>query len=329
MNTSPSVTSTTILDAGQFVTGVRGMGGGNVVLTGTAVVSGVQNPLLYTGPVSPTDPGGIHILKPALAGQTVTGATFYGPDTPAFNPGIGASNVRAVGCYTSEQGAAHNHGLLYEGPPGGGGTWTQIDVPSSVTGGKPVWNTLAHSTMGDLVVGNYDLLGEPASANAFIYNIKKKSWTVFDFGGVAKLTTAYGIWQTKIGGTSYVIVGGSMDGGGINRGYVVNYDSATGAFTNLKFYSAINKPTLITHFEGITATRTGYNLAGLSPHSSMALLATIAVRPDGSFSEAEWTPFHYPGSVLNTGNTVFENVLMGIYAVSGVKGVQSYAATFT
>ncbi|HEY4939903.1 MAG TPA: hypothetical protein VII56_00625 [Rhizomicrobium sp.] len=323
----PQVTATTILGSDQFVTGVRGMGGPDVLLSGTSVVGGVQSPLLYVGPVSPTNPGGVHILTPSISGQSISGATFYGPDTFAFNPSLGAGNVRAVGCYTYDDSGTRNHGLLYQGPPAGGGIWTQIDVPSSAVGGKIVENTLAHSTMGDLVVGNYDLQKTPASANAFVYNIAKKTWTIFDFGGTASLTTAYGIWQNRIGGPSYVIVGGSQDGGGVNKGYVVNYDSETGAFTNLKFYSALNQPSLVTHFEGVTATPAGFNLAALSPHAGMALLASISVRADGSFSEASWLPFAYPSSVVTTGNTVHENVLMGIYAVSGAKGVQSYAAT--
>lgn len=333
MNTVPSpssldVTATTILGPDHFVTGVRGLRSGEVVLSGTALVEGVQNGLIYTGPISPTDPGGVHILTPAFAGQSVTGATFYGPDTFAFNPSLGAGNIRAVGSYIYADSGVRNHGMLYQGPPSGGGTWTQIDVPSSVVGGKVVENTLAHSTMGDLVVGNYDLQGVPASANAFVYNIAKKSWTIFDFGGTAMLTTAYGIWQTKIGGSSYVIVGGTRHGGGINKGYVVRYDSESGAFSHLKFYSAMNKPSLITHFEGITATQAGFHLAGQSAHAGPALLASISVKPDGSFSEASWIPFAFQGSVITTGNTVYENVLMGIYARSGTPGVQSYAATF-
>ena len=197
MNTVPSpsslhVTATTILGPDQFVTGVRGLSSGEVVLSGTAVVEGVQNALIYTGPISPTNPSGVHILTPAFAGQTVTGSAFYGPDTFAFNPSLGAGNIRAVGSYTYADSGGRNHGMLYQGPPSGGGTWTQIDVPSRVVGGKVVENTLAHSTMGDLVVGNYDLQGVPASANAFVYNIAKKSWTIFDFGSTVMLTTACG-----------------------------------------------------------------------------------------------------------------------------------------
>lgn len=321
------VPSTTILAPNQFVTGVRGTGGDQVVLTGTSVADGVSTALVYVGPLSPTQPGGTHLLPPVFPGQTVTASTYYGPDTPFFNPGIGEGNVRLVGSYQYSESDVRNHGMLYQGPPTGGGTWTQIDVPSGAVGGKIVANTIAHSTMGDLVVGNYDLEGQPASGNAFIYDIARKTWTIFDFGGTDNLTTAYGIWQNGVGGDSYVIVGGTRDGAGLNKGFVVNYNAKTQAFSNLKLYSFLNKPTLITHFEGITATPAGFNLAGLSG-GSLALFASITVNPDGSFSDATWIPYAFPGGVLTTGNSIYQNVMMGIYALSGVKGVESYVATF-
>lgn len=315
--------STTILGPNNFVTGVRGLTDSRVVLTGNSVVDGVQNAMLYVGPISPTDTGGIHMLTPQFKGQTVTGGTFYGPDTPLFNPKIGKGNIRAVGSYQIEGGEAHNHGMLYEGPPQGGGDWTPLDVPVRLAG-KPVWNTIAHSTMGDLVVGNYDLKGEPFSGNAFIYDIATRRWTLFDPGN---LTTAYGIWQIKPGGTQYVIVGGTCDGHGINRGMIVNYDSSSGAFSDLTLYSALNVPTLVTHFEGITAVPGGYHLAALTA-LDQALFAAVPANADGSFGAAQWVPYRYPGSIITTGNTIYRNTMMGIYVESGGNGVKSYAATF-
>jgi hypothetical protein len=88
----------------------------------------------------------------------------------------------------------------------------------------------------------------------------------------------------------------------------------------------MNHPGLLTHFEGITASPTGFHLAGMT--ATGALLAAIRLDPDGAFSEAAWTAYSYQGSVLTTGNTVYQDTLMGVFAVSGVKGVQSYAATF-
>jgi len=324
-SSSGAVTQTTILGADQFVTGVRGAAGSDVVLTGTSVIDGVQNAMLYSGPIAPTDAGGIYTLTPAFAGQTVEGATFYGPDTPRFNPGIGEGNVRAVGSYTYQESSSRNHGLLYEGPIGGGGVWTQLDANGGTVGGNAVANTILHSTMGDLIVGNYDLQGIPASGNACLYNLKTKAWTLFQF---AALTTAYGIWQTAPGGTDYVIVGGVQDGHGVNKGYVVRYDSSNGAFGRMRLYSALNHPSLLTHFEGITAAGDGFNLAALTLRE--ALFCSIAVNPDGSFGKATWIPFDYPQSRLTTGNTIYQNTMMGVYLERDGQSasVRSYAATF-
>jgi hypothetical protein len=323
---SLGVDSTEIFGPDQFVTGVRGWTGADVVLTGSSVVDGGTVAMLYVGPPAPTDPGGITLLPPKFEGQDVTTSTFYGPDTFLFNPSLGEGNVRAVGSYQYSDSGAYNHGMLYEGPPTGGGSWTQIDVPGSAVGGATVWNTIPHSNMGDLVVGDYDLKDQPLSANAFLYDIARDSWTIFDFEGCS-LTTAYGIWQDDIGSDRYTIVGGTRDGHGINRGFVVAYDRASGTFGNLKLYSAMNRPGLLTHFEGITATPTGFHLAGMT--ATCALLAAIEVESDGSFSDAVWTAYNYPESALTTGNTVYRDILMGVFAVSGVKGVQSYAATFS
>ncbi len=318
--------STTIFGPNQFVTGVRGWTGSDVVLTGNSTGDGPTTALIYVGPLTPTDSAGLYPNPPVLTGQTVTSSTFYGPDTFLFNPTLGEGNIRAVGSYQYAESDVINHGMIYQGPPQGGGLWTQIDVPSSAVGGRTVWNTIAHSTMGDLVVGNYDLQGVPLSANAFIYDIARDRWTLFDLPGCT-LTTAYGIWQNGIGSSSYTIVGGTRSGHGINQGMIVRYDSASGVFSDLKLYSYLNQPALVTHFEGIVATPAGFNLAGGSSGAS-ALLASITVNPDGSYSDATWIPYAYPGATITTGNSIYQNALMGIFAVSGTKGVQSYVATF-
>ncbi|HYG48657.1 MAG TPA: hypothetical protein VD846_12050 [Allosphingosinicella sp.] len=319
------VDSTEIFGPNQFVTGVRGWTGSDVVLTGSSVSDGATVAMLYAGPLAPTYAGGVYLNPPSFEGQEVTTSTFYGPDTFLFNPALGEGNVRAVGSYQYSDSGAYNHGMLYQGPPAGGGSWTQIDVPSAAVGGASVWNTIPHSTMGDLVVGDFDLADQPFSAGAFVYNIARDSWTIIDFEGCS-LTTAYGIWQDGPGSSLYTIVGGTRDGHGINRGFVVGYDSASGTFSNLKLYSAMNRPGLLTHFEGVTATPTGFHLAGMT--ATCALLAAIEVNPDGTFSDAVWTAYNYPDSALTTGNTVYRNTLMGVFAVSGAKGIQSYAATF-
>jgi hypothetical protein len=229
------------------------------------------------------------VLTPPFPG--LTAATFYGPDTHSFNPeAIPAGQVRAVGSYQSSSSPTGvlNRGMIYLGPLSGrGGAWTSIDVPAhgQHTVGHVracprarrncfVMNTIAHSTMGDLVVGNYDLNpsvpGGVISANAFIYNVTRHQWTLLRLGGsLSSKTTLYGIWQN--GGPAspdYTLAGGSSAHGssprGNQRAFLMNYNERTGAFGKPKYYTYGNAPALVTHFEGITAVPGGFNLVAVS-----------------------------------------------------------------
>lgn len=320
------VTQASIFDE-IFITGVRGEYSDDVVLTGNRVIDGSSNTqaILYRGPMQGTESGTVYALTPEFAGQTIVSSTFYGPNTSVFNRGIALGEVRAVGSYVNaESTETRNHGMLYEGTiDGARGNWTQIDVPNTLAGGQ-VWNTIVHSNMGDLAVGNYDIYGDPVSANAFIYNIRTGEYILFDqgFGGTRQATTAYGIWQNGEGSDHYTIVGGTKHGIGVNQAYVANYNAATGEFSDIKYYTFDGHPEFITHFEGITAVPGGFNLIATTDDG--AAFASITVNDDGSFSDAQWTLNNMVGSDLTTGNSVFQNIVMGIYTVDGVSGTNTY-----
>ena len=339
-----------IFGNGDIVTGVRGTTDGDVIVTGShAKADGTNNtlPFLYDGPLtSPAEDNGFHALTPPFPGfdnGTGTG-TFYGPDTSTYNPDtIPAGQVRAVGSYRNGDGV-FNHGMIYLGPVSGGGTWTTIDVPadgSNTVGGvracppgQPgctVMDTIAHSTMGNLVVGNYDLnLGHGASGNAFIYNMTTRQWTLLQLGGsLASGTTLYGIWQNGgPGSPNYTLAGGSsahLSSLRTQRAFLMNYNERTGRFGKPRFYSYGNAPALLTHFDGITAVPGGFNLVAISTAqaSSMAFIpATGGNWP--LFGRATWYPIDVAHSSLCTtppatscsrvtGNTVYQNQVMGLY----------------
>src|ERR1017187_6226035 len=206
-----------ILRTGNVVTGVRGTTNRNVVLTGSAAIgTGAQtDPFLFQGSLRRAAGAAVSVLTPSF--PDVTTATFYGPDTRFFNPTtIPRGRVRAVGSYQSSSAPAGvlNQGMIFLGRvSGSGGSWTSIDVPANGahTVGHVracpkrrvrcfVMDTIAHSTMGNLVVGNYDLnptvRGGVASGNAFIYNMTRHQWTLLHLGGsLSSVTTLYGIWQ--------------------------------------------------------------------------------------------------------------------------------------
>jgi hypothetical protein len=358
-----AVSFSPILGAGDIVTGVRGTTGGNVILTGAAATGSraQAGPFLYQGPLtSSADGASVSVLTPPFPG--VTTATFYGPNTNSFNPDtIPAGQVRAVGSYQSSASppGVINRGMIYLGPVSGpGGHWTSIMVPAhgeravghvqACPQGQPgcfVMDTIAHSTMGDLVVGNYDLNpGHGVSGNAFIYNMSTRLWTLLRLGGsLASGTTLYGIWQDGGPGSSnYTLAGGSFAHGpsprGNMRAFLMNYNEQTGAFGKPRFYDYGNTPVLFTHFDGITAVPGGFNLATISSaqDSSMAFVpVTSGHRP--SFGRATWYPVNVKSSPLCpspggctvvTANTVYNNQVMGLYVRAGVT-LGSYLATIS
>jgi len=351
-----------ILKAGDIVTGVRGTTGGNVILTGSHATGGGTNPLpfLYQGPLtSAADGAEVTTLTPPFPGfdnGTATG-TFYGPDTSTYNPEmIRPGEVRAVGSYRTGQDNVANHGMIYLGPVSGGGTWTTIDVPpdgSNTAGGvracpsgQPgcmVLDTIAHSTMGNLVVGNYDLnLGHGVSGNAFIYNMATGQWTLLQLGGsLASGTTLYGIWQNGgPGSPNYTLAGGSsahLSSLRTQRAFLMNYNERTGRFGPPRFYRYGNAPAALTHFDGITKVPGGFNLATISStqQSSMAFVpATGGNWP--LFGRATWYPIDVAGNSLCTdsggcsmvtANTVYQNQVMGLYVQKSDSKPRTYLAT--
>ena len=348
-----------ILSAGDIVTGVRGTTNGEVILTGSHATGHKKDtlPFLYQGPLTgAAEESGFQALNPPFAGFET--GTFYGPDTSTYNPdSIPAGQVRAVGSYrTNPNNGVFNHGMIYLGPVSGqGGSWTTIDVPpdgSNTVGGvracpsgQPgcmVMDTIAHSTMGNLVVGNYDLnLGHGVSGNAFIYNMTTRQWTLLQLGGsLASGTTLYGIWQNGgPGSPNYTLAGGSSAHGSslrTQRAFLMNYNERTGHFGPPRFYTYGNAPALVTHFDGITAVPGGFNLATISSAqaSSMAFVPTTGGNWP-SFGTATWYPVDVAASPLCsgpggcsmvTGNTVFQNQVMGLYVQSDGKP-RTYLAT--
>jgi hypothetical protein len=323
-----------ILPLNYGVTGVRQDVGGNVVITGGTGLPSLNDndpAFIYYGPLSQipstTSASSLNTFNPTFAGEAVSSSQFYGPNTSLFDPSIGAGNITAVGAYRYS-GYNYQAGMLYTGPPDGSvGTFVQIIAPGNGT--YAVGDTIPHSTMGDLVVGNFDYQSNETQGNGFIYNISSKSYTTVDIGHYS--TTLYGVWQD--GGPSsnlYTIVGGFSDNVHGAKAFVEDYDATTGTFSDFRSYSFDNRPSIVTHFEGISAVNGGFSIAATElggRSNNGASYAFIPVKKNGSFGTARWvaiknTVNHTP----TTGDTVIDNSVMGIYPV-GTAGVSSYIST--
>jgi len=315
----------TMLPFDYGVTGIRADTGNNVVMTG-----GIGPPNMRQGPpafiykgtldavtsvTTITDPS-LFLFTPSFGGNPVYGAMFYGPNTHRFNPtAIPEGNIRAVGAYLETGPDDFQKGMMYDGPLDGTGTWTSLQVP-----GADIGITTPHSTMGNLVVGNYNLLTSLTVGHSFVYDIVSQSYLRLDING-AEAATIYGIWQN--GGeqsTSYTIVGGLVQtASSTGQGYIASYNAITHAVTGLALYSFADDGTIDTHFEGISAYNGGFSIAanavsgGSSP--AYAFIPTTGAVGSYVYGQASWT------AVINTvngssatGDTVIDDRLMGIYA---------------
>ena len=150
----------------------------------------------------------------------------------------------------------------------------------------------------------------------------------------SRFTSLYGIWWN--GGSSYTIVGGytdvvdPQDPTQLTTGLIADYDSATGQYGN---WTALEAPqAAFTHFEGITSDGNGgYNLAAgwIAGGAVIGGFVNVPRDSSGGFdpSQATWIPVQYPGSDVTTGDTVYQNYVLGIYTLPGSSATNGYVAT--
>ncbi len=137
-------------------------------------------------------------------------------------------------------------------------------------------------------------------------------------------TTAYGVWYN--GNTSYTIAGGYIapDSTGANRshGYLVDYNSVTGEFSNWTSFDYPNgaaDQVFATHFEGISGVEKGvYTLSADSAQIGVGSpvrgsLVRIVRNPDGTFGQPSWVDLNDPNGVgAFSANSVSGNQVVGI-----------------
>lgn len=241
--------------------------------------------------------------------STASETVLYGPNI------LHCGNVQAVGSYKTEQTGPLDIGCLYEGKPDGSGKWTTLRPP--VEGVK---NTIAHSTNGGLVVGNYDT--ELRSGFAFIYDIERKKYYTITLKE-AETNTAYGIWYEGCG--QYIICGGySKD----DRGYAYTIrlrqegkKLKTYDFQSYSYQNDENEYP-ITHFDGIAPNdKGGYNLTGTGVQVGKDNFAFFA--STDRKGKAKWSEVAVPGAESTTGNSVWEKIVIGVFTTH-VGGLEAY-----
>lgn len=241
---------------------------------------------------------------PSPSGSTVSGTFLYGP-----NNGCKKDQIEVVGNYTLE-GSTTQIGCLYQGHLNGCGVWTTL-IPTS---SEPVLNTIAHSTMGGMVVGNYET--SLFRGKAFIYDICRRVYYNIVKPGALSVT-AYGIWHNC--GCSYTICGGfsNLVDTGLDQAYLVDWNSSTGVFLNWRNYAYDNDPAkaILTHFDGITKCGDGYNLTGdwLETGTTTPKAFFCKVDEKNGAPRTTWCTLSYPYSDATSGNSVYKNYVIGVY----------------
>ena len=112
------------------------------------------------------------------------------------------------------------------------------------------------------------------------------------------------------------------------RAFLMNYNERTGRFGPPRFYRYGNAPAALTHFDGITVVPGGFNLVAISSAQASSMAFIPATRGNWPlFGKATWYPIDVAGSRVCqpagcstvTGNTVYQNQVMGLY-VSNAPG---------
>jgi hypothetical protein len=276
-----------------LLTGIRPICNDNVYISGFYENVSITS-FIYKGDVCGN--GTWHTLKFPNSEKT----NLYGPNNGLLN------NIEVVGDYVKN---GVSYGCLYQGPLSGIGNWTTLKPTSDTL------NTIAHSTMGGLVVGNYQT--QLDQGKAFIYDIITKNYYFITYPDAISIT-AYGIWHN--GGYSYTICGGlQLDK---NSAYIVDWNNKTKELSNWTLYYYNNDSTsLITHFDGISGfpkncyNESQYSLTGdaVNLKGEHAFYA-IVNRYNGNFLPyASWTELSFPNSLVTSGNSVDKNIVIGVY----------------
>ena len=251
---------------------------GQYLITGT---SG-DNGLLYEGPITGAGGTSYAVNYPGSIASSV-----YGPND------LGGGELQLVGTYRTGNDVVQ--GFLFQGTTADltqSRNYRTIDYPGAQF-------TYVHSTMGGLAVGNAD--GPEANlpigtGHAFLYNVAQSTIVTDIVYPGSTSTTAYGIWYN--GGTSYTICGGystlAGSAGTIGRGYLVDYNAATGQFSHWASFDYPNGPVgqdFITHFEGISSTEKGvYTLSATRCRRGPATPPRARGSPSGAMPTGRSAP---------------------------------------
>lgn len=241
---------------------------------------------------------------------------FHHKKTNLYGPNLlDYGNLSVVGNYFLNN---YSIGCLYEGKLDSKekGKWTIIIPPNDTT-----INTICHSNMGGLVVGNYETTNEMNRSQAFIYDICNGNYYNIVKEGVTSIS-AYGIWYHEHK-DFYTICGGYI----INLktvAYLVDWNNKDKKLSNWRefIYNDDAKKNFSTHFDGISYNNGEYYLTGDYIEIGNPI-------PQAFFyKKKKWYPVKYPLAEVTSGNSVAENIVIGVYKMPQNDAISGYVAIF-
>lgn len=289
-----------------YLTGIRGS---SIVGFNVNPVTGYNGGLLYDMDSE---------TWTALPVATPDGVNFPGAiSSSPYGPSFGTQNgiLRTVGSYETADSAPFTLSYLYDAAAAPGQEITYLDFPD---GEEPTLFTIAHSTFGNQVVGNYDV--QLISGNAFIYNVDTGAYTTNNVPG-AFSSTNYGIYGNRIAGgfaalTDHPLALPLGPYKGLAHGFI--YNQTTDEFDVYDHPGAI-----ITHFEGITGAGRAntYNLVTDWVDENGPHPAVMHIEADGTYT---WYEINIPGDIVSA-NSAYGDKVIGVYAMGGM--TYGYVAT--
>ena len=292
----------------QFWQGIRYLSDNFYIMCGTNQNS---KGIFYAGPLlNYNDKNNYEINYP---GSNIT--SVYGPDY------IGKGIYRLVGSYRKDQDEII-YGFFFQGSITNFNNhinYKTISVGSSYT--------YVHSTMNNILVGNYDEYNL-GPINAFLM--------IIDIGKIIKISypgstsnTVYGVWYN--GESTYTLCGGystdSISGNEvynnfqpkpIGKAYIVNYDLIKNEFSNwTTFEYPYSKYNILTHFQGISSNKKNiYHLAADTINSQGIIASFVEVHKSecNNFIITKWIDYKYPlPDTITSSNSVANNTVVGTY----------------
>ncbi len=118
--------------------------------------------------------------------------------------------------------------------------------------------------------------------------------------------------------THYTIVGGAVyvESNSTSVGIMMNYDYLLNIFTDLTSFSYDDMNAMTTtHFEGISAYKSGFTLAATAILQDGAYIGSLVYVPqyaNGSFGSASWYAVNPPQSYTVLADSVLDTYILGV-----------------